>query len=167
MNQNFNYQDFYKEAIKNNPNIPHEYNQMNNYYNSMGQGEPIIQNNLEQRESTNMYSPYEAFIRGNLWKDLYKPYKISHPFEIKPMNEQANMLTQIDALSFSAHELNLYLDNKPNDKEMIQKFEQLKDEANKIKKEYEKKYGPLLVDGHYNNSNTWTWNDAPWPWENR
>ena len=38
------------------------------------------------------YDVYDGFIRGNMFKNLYKPYKKNEPFDIKPMNEQAELL---------------------------------------------------------------------------
>ena len=71
-----------------------------------------------------IFDPYTGFIRGNMFPDLYNQYKINKPYEIEPMNEQAQILTTIDALCFSAHDLNLYLDTHPNDRDMIQLFNQ-------------------------------------------
>ena len=115
--------------------------------------------------SNNIYDPYNGFIRGNLFPDLYNTYKISRPYDIRPMNAQAELLTKIDALCFAAHELNLYLDNNPEDRDAMMLFKNYTDESNSLIKEYEKKYGPLFVDG--SNGFPWTWNESPWPWENR
>ena len=122
--------------------------------------------NYEQKaNANNMYDPYSGFIRGNMFKDLYNAYKISKPYDIKPMNEQAELLTKIDAYCFAAHDLNLYLDSNPNDREMIKLFRDYSDKADGFIREYEQKYGPLFVDA--SNGYPWTWNDSPWPWENK
>lgn len=112
----------------------------------------------------NLYDVYGGFIRGNMFPDLYNTYKISKPYDIRPLNEQAEMLTYIDAYCFAAHDLNLYLDTNPNDKEMFELFKKYSNEANSIIRQYEQKYGPLFVD---ESEFPWTWNDSPWPWENR
>lgn len=111
----------------------------------------------------NLYDYYEGFIRGNLFPDLYNQYKIEKPFNVESKSEKNNLLTHVDAYCFAAHDLNLYLDNNPNDRAMINKFNEFTKEANKYIAEYEKKYGPLFVDS--SNTYPWAWNSSPWPWE--
>ena len=111
-----------------------------------------------------VFDIYNGFIRGNMFPELYNQYKISKPFEIKPMNEQAELLTKVDAYCFAAHDLNLYLDTHPDDKDMIKLFKELSDDSMRAKMEYENKFGPLFVDS--SSSYPWAWNESPWPWEN-
>ena len=112
----------------------------------------------------NLYDVYGGFIRGNMFPDLYNTYKINKPYDIRPLNKQAEMLTYIDAYCFAAHDLNLYLDTHPNDKEIFELFKKYSNEASSIIREYEQKYGPLFVDG---SNMPGAWNDSPWPWENK
>ena len=90
---------------------------MNNYFNIDNQFF-----NSSSKQDLDLYDPYEGFIRGNMYKNLYDPYKINSPYEIKPMNEQAEMLTYIDALCFACIDLGLYLDVFPNNKDAINLF---------------------------------------------
>ena len=122
-------------------------------------------NYSKQVSANELYDVYNGFIRGNMFPDLYNTYKITKPFDIKPGNEQAELLTYIDAYCFGAHDLNLYLDTNPNDKAMIDLFNQYTNEANNLIKQYEGKYGPLFVDGSV--TYPWAWNESPWPWENK
>lgn len=112
-----------------------------------------------------LYDFYEGFIRGNMFPDLYNQYKVTSPFDIVPKNEEEDLLTYIDAYCFAAHEMNLYLDNNPNDRDMIDVFKKYTNEANKYINEYERKYGPLFVDA--STTYPWAWNKSPWPWEGR
>lgn len=122
--------------------------------------------NYNQKVSPNdLYDVYNGFIRGNMFPELYNQYKVNKPFEVEALNEQGQLLTYIDAYSFAAHELNLYLDNNPEDKKMIELFNQYSTESQKAREEYERKFGPLFVD--QSNSYPWAWNQSPWPWENR
>ena len=114
-----------------------------------------------------LYDPYQGFIRGNMFPDIYNTYKVKRPFDIQPMNEQAKLLTYIDSLQFAAHDLNLYLDTHPNNRDMIQLFNQYRKETEKAIQEYEKQYGPLFVMSDALNTAPWAWNQLPWPWENR
>lgn len=133
------------------------YNYINNSYN-----QPLY----NQQNSNNIYDPYEGFIRGNLFPNLYNGYKIN-PQEIKPVNEQAELLTYIDALTFACIDLNLYLDLNPDNKEAISLYNQYRIQCDEYTKTYEKKYGPLSLAGEATSTYPWAWNNSPWPWENR
>lgn len=111
----------------------------------------------------NLYDVYNGFIRGNMFPDLFNQYKISKPFDVRPMNEQAELLTKVDAYSFAAHDVALYLDTHPNDQDMIRLYDSLNEDVKKVTNEYENKFGPLLVNGA--TGYPWTWNESPWPWE--
>ena len=114
-----------------------------------------------------LYDPYQGFIRGNLFKNLYDPYKIKQPYEIKPMNEQAELLTAIDALCFSSIDLDLYLDIFPDDRNIINLYNQYNEQKRNLVKQYESKFGPLTLDSESLNNYPWAWDDRPWPWENK
>lgn len=130
------------------------YNYMNNNYNVP---------NYNQEKQPELYNPYNGFIRGNLFPSLYNPYKIEKPYEIKPLNEQAEMLTYIDAINFACHELNLYLDINPDDSKMIDLYNQYSLESKKLMERYQDAYGPLLVS--FDEKTPWSWKSSPWPWE--
>lgn len=122
-------------------------------------------NYMPNVDPNNLYDVYSGFIRGNMFPDLYNQYKIARPYDVQPMNEQAELLTYIDAYCFAAHDINLYLDTNPNDRDMIELFKKYTEEANSIIAQYEHKYGPLFVDA--STTYPWAWNDSPWPWENK
>ena len=141
---------------------------MNNYpnfknYNNLYDNMLYNMMNMEKKNNE-LYDPYNGYIRGNLFKNLYDPYKNEEPYEVKPMNEQAKLLTDIDALSFAMIDLNLFLDVNPNNREAINLFNQYKEKEKELCKEYESKYGPLTVDSEFNRN--WQWIDMPWPWDN-
>lgn len=114
-------------------------------------------------EPNNLYDFYNGFIRGNMFPDLYNEYKIK-PTEIIPKNEKENLLMYIDAYSFATHDINLYLDNNPNDKELFNVFMFFNDQKNNLINEYNQKYGPLFVS---DSSYPWNWINSPWPWEEK
>jgi spore coat protein JB len=123
--------------------------------------------NLPNNTKDNLlYEPYEGFIKGNMYKDLYDPYKIRQPYEIRPMNEQAELLTRIDALCFACIDLSLYLDVYPDDRNILTLFNQYREEKKQLESMYERKYGPLLLSSDSLNTYPWAWNNKPWPWEN-
>ena len=132
------------------------YNYMNNNYN-----QPIF---TENSNPNKLYDPYQGFIRGNLYQSLYNGYKVN-PMDLKPINEQAKMLTQLDSLCFAITDINLYLDVYPEDKDMIQLFNQYREQEKIIMNEYQKKYGPITLSSDANNTYPFIWINSPWPWE--
>lgn len=147
---------------------------MNNYLNFPGNNDylaNILPNNISQKANNNyqqgnVYDPYQGFIRGTMFPELYDPYKMNKPFEIQPMNEQAQMLTNIDALTFATIDLNLYLDVNPNDKNAIELFNQYRTQKNELVKAYENQFGPLTLGSNALTTFPWVWDNRPWPWEN-
>jgi hypothetical protein len=111
-----------------------------------------------------VYDVYNGFIRGNMFPDLFNEYKLTRPYDIKPMNEQAEMLTKVDAYSFALNDINLYLDTHPNDQKMINLFKQYSEDVKTVTREYESKYGPLYASS--SEGYPWDWNNMPWPWDN-
>ena len=142
-----------------NPNMMDMYNNQNTSFNNQYKAQNKMNNN-------SLYDPYNGLIRGNLFKNLYDPYKSNEPYEIKPMNDQADLLTYIDSLGFAMVDLNLYLDVNPNNQEMINLFNQYRKEKENLLKEYESKYGPITIDSDSLNSYPWAWKNMPWPWDN-
>ena len=133
------------------------YNYMNNNYN-----QPIYNQDVKENS---VYDAYNGFIRGNMFPELYNQYKINKPYEISPMNEQAELLTYVDMFTFGMVDLNLYLDLYPNDKEALQLFNEYRMQAEDYAQKYESKYGPLSLTSNSLNTFPWTWDNAPWPWE--
>ena len=152
--KNFNYTN---SNMMNNMNM---YNKQNTSFNNQ------YKDQNKMNTPNNLYDPYNGFIRGNLFKNLYDPYKSGEPYEIKPMNEQARILTSIDALSFAMVDLGLFLDVNPNNQETIKLFNQYREQKENLTKEYEAKYGPITLDSDSLNTYPWSWNDMPWPWDN-
>ncbi len=114
-------------------------------------------------ENNELFEPYQGFIRGNMFKKLFSPF--GKTYEIKPMNEQAELLTYIDMLDFACIDIGLYLDIYSDNTQMIQLYNQLNMEKKKCKKEYEDTYGPLTLGSNALNVSPWAWDDNPWPWE--
>jgi len=137
---------------------------MNNYYSY--QQPNYTKNSFENNYNANkLYEPYAGYIRGNMFPNSYNEYKIKNPFDIEPANEQAKLLTYLDSFSFAAHDLNLYLDNFPDDRSLIDTFNQYRKESIRLTKEYEQKYGPLFLNSETLEEYPWAWNNLPWPWD--
>ena len=120
---------------------------------------------VDFNRNNNLLSPMEGFLRGNMFKDEYKPYKNYTYFKLHPKNDKEKMILEIMALAFALNDLNLYLDLHPDNKEMFNYFKKYAEEKENLVKEYEKKYGPLVLTG--DKGQKYNWLDSPWPWENR
>lgn len=132
---------------------------MKNYLN-------YINNNFNKDYDNSNYDAYEGYIRGNMFKNLYDPYIKNEPYDIKPMNEQAELITYIDSLCFAMIDLGLYLDVNPNDMEAIKLYNKYRKEKDEYTKKYESKYGPLTLDSDSLERYPWAWINMPWPWDN-
>ena len=149
--------------MKNYNSVSDYYNYVNNNYNQPAYDQSLFNGS---NVTNKIYDPYNGFIRGNMFSDLYNTYKVSNPYEIKPMNEQAELLTYIDALCFAKIDLNIYLDVYPNDKNALRLFNEYRSQLNSYMKKYESKYGPLLTSSDALESYPWAWDNNPWPWQN-
>ena len=140
------------------------YNKNNDYYNYVNNtyNQPLYNQSSNNKK---ILDPYNGFVRGNMFSDLYNGYKLNKPLDITPLNEQADMLTYIDSLCFALIDLNLYLDLYPNDSKIIELFNSYRMEKAEITKEYESKYGPLTLNSDSLNKAPWAWDNMPWPWE--
>ena len=119
--------------------------------------------NMSNSSANNLFEPYQGFIRGNMFENLYDGY--GKVYDIKPMNEQAEMLTYIDIFEFACIDLGLYLDVFPNDQNMIQLYNRFREEKANIMKKYEESYGPLELSSSALRRMPWSWDNNPWPWE--
>ena len=142
----------------------YNYNYPPNFYFDLNNLRNYQKNNYYQND--NLFNPYEGLIRGNLFKNIYDPYKNHKPYTIKPMNDQAKMLTDIDSLEFALIDLNLYLDVYPDDKNAIELFNKYRNEQNELLHTYQNKFGPILLNSDSLNNMPWMWDNKPWPWEN-
>ena len=102
-----------------------------------------INTNIMNNDNS-LYNPYEGYMKGNLFKNLYNEYKDYKPSRLIPNNEQAEMLLNINQISFMNQDIRLYLDINPNDRDMINKYNENIVKLNELIKMYENKYGPIL-----------------------
>lgn len=119
----------------------------------------------KMESNTNLVNPKDAFLRGNLFNNLYDPYKNYKYGMLKATNQREELLYNILMYKFVLNELNLYLDNYPNNMEMINLYNKYLSEEKNLSSQYEKNYGPLTVDSQYLGNTSWKWIRSPWPWE--
>lgn len=145
---------------------------MNNYYDYLNQNQMIDMNYLNNYNNmTNYKNDLDltnldtGFIRGNIFNNLYVPYKNYKPIAPVINSEREQLLYEILKLNFAMTELNLYLDTNPNNTNAINLFNDYSKKKKNLVNSYETKFGPLTLDGSMINLNAWSWNKNPWPWE--
>lgn len=121
--------------------------------------------NIMGMNNANLADPKEGFLRGNLFDNLYDPYKNYKYRDLRPSNKREELLFELMKYKFAMKELNLYLDTHPNDTKMISLYNKYLKEEKMVCDEYERNYGPLTLDSMYLDDNLWKWNNSPWPWE--
>lgn len=150
-------------------NIPDDwYKEFNNTFNITNKVNMDM--DIDMNMDTNNTNPEltdlkEGFLKGNLFKDLYNPYKNYKYGMLSPSSEKEQLLYNILMYKFALNDLNIYLDNYPNDIKCINLYNKYLAEETKLIDQYEKKYGPLTTDSKYLGENTWKWIKSPWPWE--
>ena len=105
-----------------------------------------------------------ALDRGNLFNNLYEPYKNYKYNNLTATNKREELLLNVLRYDFVLTELNLYLDIYPKDRNMINLYNQYLEEKKRACFEYTKNFGPLTLDDQSNN-NSWSWLQSPWPCE--
>ncbi len=135
---------------------------MNNYndyttFNNMF----LVQDNL----ANNIYGPYEGYLKGNLFKNLYEEYGNYKPNNIKINNEKEESLFNLNQICFALHEINLYLDVFPNDREALNIFSNYEKMYNSMLSSYQEKYGPINVNSVNGNDIPFSWVSGAFPWE--
>lgn len=142
-------EDWYKE-FNNTFDVPYKMN---------------IDMNMYTNKNEDLADPKTAFLRGNLFNNLYDPYKNYKYGMLNPSNKKEELLYNLLMHKFVLTELNLYLDTNPNNMKMINLYNQYLSEEKKLCEEYEKNYGPLTTDSRFAGENNWKWVKSPWPWE--
>lgn len=106
------------------------------------------------------YEPEEALAKGTLFPGLDLPfmnYVAKGPVSRTP-------LTELMALDFVSHELQLYLDTHRDDEDAYQCWKGMEALAREAHRRYTELFGPVTV-ADTARCGSWTWVDDPWPWE--
>lgn len=128
-------------------------------------------NYMPNNQSNNNYNnqilePYEGLIRGNLFANLYDPYKNYKVQKLNPKTESSALKNQWQQYNFALTDLSLYLDLYPTDQSALALYNQYNDIKNQIEIKYNSTYPPLNQNSTYiTKNNNWNWLTAAWPWE--
>lgn len=120
-------------------------------------------NNNSNSDNLNLYSSKEGFLRGNMFRNEYKPYKNYDFVNISPKNDREAKMYNVMQYEFAILDMNLYLDLNPNNRYALNILKELIRLENEAKEEYEKEYGPLEICDI--SGNDYDWIKSPWSWE--
>lgn len=119
--------------------------------------------NIVEYRNNNLYTPSEGLNKGNMFKELYNPYK-NYIYKIVVKGKKEELLLSIQELTFALKDLNLYLDLHPDDKNALETFKNYSEELKRHKEIYNKEYSALCANEV--NKNYFDWVNSPWPWDN-
>ncbi len=120
---------------------------------------------FNKEERTDKFLPAEeGFLRGNLMKDEYIPYKNLTYYKLKAETERETLLLKLMSYTFAIVDLNLYLDLHPEDQNAFHLFQKYVAEKNKVEESYIEKYGPITVT---ETEKSFNWIENPWPWDKK
>ena len=77
---------------------------------------------------------------------------------------QQKMLREIQALEFSLVDLNLFLNTHPYCTDALALYKEYLNMLEEIRCEYERRYGPISLEGCGLGETSWDWALKPWPW---
>lgn len=136
---------------------------MNNYFN-YNYGENLNNNYNTMGLNQNNDNPSVGFERGNLFDNLYEPYKNYKPVDLNPKDQKEYLMYQVMMYAFALNDLNLYLDINPNDNNMINLRNKYLKEYQHVFNQYENKFGALGVNSNFLDKAPWGWVSS-FPWE--
>lgn len=105
------------------------------------------------------YESSEALSRGTLFPGLDLPF-----MNIVNKNVAVTPLTELMAIDFVAHELELYLDTHKDDRQAFDMYQTFLALASEAHDRYVKKFGPVLQTDMLG-MESYKWLDSPWPWD--
>lgn len=157
----------WEEKMNNNfYEIPNDwYNEFNNNFMNGINNMPNMMNNNMVNMNNNLSDPKDGFLRGNMFNNLYDPYKNYKYRDLRPNSKKEELLYNIMKHAFILIELQLYLDVNPMDSNMINLYNRYLEQKKRLVDEYEKNYGPLSMDSINMGNNKWNYINSPWPWE--
>lgn len=125
----------------------------------------LAKKEIMQKSSYDVLNADEGFMRGNMYKNEFKPYKNYTYRKLAPKSKREELLFDIMKYDFAINDLNLVLDLNPNDEKLLELFKKYVALLCEKELEYVKLYGPLQVEEA--EGNTFDWIKEPWPWNDR
>ena len=80
------------------------------------------------------------------------------------MNRAEELMRSVQAKSFLAHDILLYLDTHPEDREAFRAYQRALKEQQEAERVYEQRVMALTAEGQYGKG-AFDWTDEPFPWQ--
>ena len=112
-----------------------------------------------QQDAEPRYESDKALARGTLFPGLDLPLG-----NIVNSDTADVPSAELMAIDFAGHDLSLYLDTHPEDKEAFETYKDLLELARVGRERYTKMYGPICK-SDLETSGRYSWLSGPWPWE--
>ena len=116
-------------------------------------------------QKMNVFDANEAFVKGTIFKTLYIPYKNYLPKQPVSSTEKGRQMLDIQKYFAAEHDLSLYLDVFPNDKNVIDLRNDYIDKYNQALEKYQNKYCTVIRNDESSKRIPYNWSTTPWPWE--
>lgn len=115
-----------------------------------------------ERVNPSFFNENEGFIKGNIQRQIYNPYRNYNPTMPVVNSDKERLLLEIQKHCFYLIDLGLYLDMHPEDKEALKLFNETKNRYYRLINEFNKNYYPLMfVDS--SNMNSYKWVEGNFP----
>lgn len=114
-------------------------------------------------QQMNVFDANEAFTKGTIFKTLYIPYKNFLPKQPIAQNEKGKSMLEVQKYCSVCHDLALYLDVFPNDKNVISLRNEYLEKYKKALEDYQEKFNS--IDSTNANKVPYNWSTTDWPWE--
>lgn len=119
--------------------------------------------NISDFESKELIDADLGFLKGNMFKNEYEPYKNYTYRKLNPTSKKEQLLFELMKLSFAINDLNLLLDINPKDSNINKIFKKYVEKYYERKLEFVKLYGPIVLEDSSNDD--FDWINNPWPWD--
>jgi len=126
--------------------------------------EDVLKRYFNLEKKNNLLEPKEGLILGNMFFDMYEPYKNYKPRELVATTEKEKLMLKIRELSHAVGDLNLYLDLCPDDRDVYELFKKYCLMYQDCLNEYEAKYQVLELFHDIYGKYTWY---KGFPWEDK
>ncbi len=136
-------------------------------YNDFVNTPNVPNTNNEMMVNSNLYGPYEGFVNGNMFRDLYSPYRNYQPKQLIPTNEEEEALLNLGQMGFAMHEMNLLLDVYPNDERAMEEYRNFRNSYNELLTNYQQRFEALNVNSEHLNNTPFGWEAEVWPFDRR
>lgn len=161
--------NIYKKTVMQKNVYPNKLQNIMDLQNKSSFTNPNTNNNMQpsmnNSQNCGLLNSTEGTFRGNMFPNLYDPYKTEGPKRFIPTNEKERQMFEVQKSCFAMQDIKLYLDIHPDDACMINLYNKYLKEYKKALNDYEAQYGPVTTDSNMLNTIPWAWEKTMAPWE--